>query len=153
MNPYQALSTGIVYDKGDGDLYADILVPTMGAQISNITNTGAGVSAKVTNAGTDYLVDAEWTIRVEGVSPLGEFFGSSPFLLWLFEGRVFSGASTDGFLVLQSGQSDTIASNPMRGLGHVMITITISDEGEVLTQRAEDGFLLGSRLFLFYPEE
>ena len=151
-SPFQIIQKGLVFDKGNGDLYANLLTPTKKAVITDIIGTRSSVKAKVTNSGTEYLVDATWTITVEGISPLGEFFGSTPFLLWLFQGRVFSGTSTEGIIMLESGQNDTINSGPMRGLGHVMITITISDEGEVLTQRAEDGFLLGGRLFLMYPE-
>jgi hypothetical protein len=39
------------------------------------------------------------------------------------------------------------------GLGHVYITVRISEDGEVLAEKSEDGFLLGSRLLLLYPEE
>ena len=70
--------------------------------------------------------------------------------LALFRGRVLSGGYTGDTTALSSLETESISSNPLFGIGHVMITATVSYNTEVLAETSEDGFLLGGRILLYY---
>jgi len=156
--PYQVTEQGCVYTPDQQDIYAEIFAPTLAAFISDIEKADGGrasIKANVTNGGT---IDIEYLVvrlDVEGDAPLGRYFGGSPLLLKLFQGRVMQGGENNEELpVLRSGETTTIQTSPLFGIGHVKITVSAyTRDGVDLAEKTEDGFLLGGRLFLYYPEE
>jgi len=153
-SPFTISREGMVFDKGDGDIYADLFIDTVGVSLSRMELEGSGtIVATMKNSGTSYIDDLDWSISIVGDSPLGRYFGGSALTNWLFRGRILSGGFTGGNTALSLSESEDIASGPVFGIGHVLITITISVDDDVLTESSEDAFLLGGRLFLYYPEE
>jgi hypothetical protein len=156
--PYQATAQGAVYTPDQQDIYAEIFSETLAAFITDIEQVDGGrasIKANVTNGGTldiEYLV---LRLDVQGDAPLGRYFGGSPLLLKLFQGRVMQGGENSEELpILRSGDTTTIQTSPLFGIGHVKITVSAyTRDGVDLAEKTEDGFLLGGRLFLYYPEE
>lgn len=155
-SPFQIIPEGFVFDTGDGDLYANIIITTTGAVINDLELVGAGIIAtNITNAGTAYLMDSTWEIEIVGDGPLGTFFGlqQGTFLYNLFKGRILIGGYTSDTMWLAPGEIQDISSGSIFGIGHVMITVRVIDDGEVIAEKSEDGFLFGGRILLMYPEE
>ena len=160
-NPYVAIEEAVVWTgyTGDGeenaDIYTQVFIPTTGIMMSDIVLVGTGtVKSTITNTGTELLTYFDWEIEVEGISPLGEFFGGSALFMSLFRGRVFSGSmTTEDVIRLRTGESLDISTNAFFGIGHVMVTARVLKDEEVLAEKSEDGFLLGGRILLIYPEE
>jgi len=161
FSPFLAISDGFVWtantteeddEKENYDLFARIFEPgSTVVSLGDIKLVGTStIASNITNIGDTYINELEWEITILGDSPFGQFLGGTPILLNLFRGRIFSGGYTSDTISLSSMESADIASSPVKGLGHVMITITVSHDDEVLAEDSEDGFLLGSRLFLFH---
>jgi len=161
FSPFLAIPDGFVWtaniteeddEKENYDLFARIFEPgSKVVSLGDIKLVGTStIASNITNIGDTYIYELDWEITVVGDSPLGQFLGGSPLLMNLFRGRIFSGGYASDTISLSSMESEDIASNPVSGLGHVMVTITISHDDEVLAEDSEDGFLLGSRLFLFH---
>jgi hypothetical protein len=154
-SPYQVTEQGLVFAKDDGDLYAYLFLPTYGAKIHDIEASGGRLHTTITNGGSENLSYFDWEIMVEGDAPLAQYFGllGSP-LEGLFRGRVFRGAfSTDYVINIKPGTSIDVSSSPVFGLGHVMVTVRVIRNNDVVSEKSEDGFLFGGQMFLYYPEE
>ena len=156
--PFDVSTDGLIFTADDGDLYANLFVTSTAAIIGDIIETGSGVRSTIMNAGTTYLMDAKWDIAVEGTSPLGWWFQLEPgtFLYELLRGKIRSGGYTNDTVWLAPGRSEDISSSPTSGFGHVDVVIRVYDPhipGEVIAEKTEDGFLLGSRLLLYHGEE
>ena len=157
-SPFQVTSKALVFNKkgAEGDLYAEMLVPTLGVSFSPLKLEGKGtITTTITNSGSAYLDDLTWTIQIQGDSPIGRFIGGgNAILLELFRGRVLSGGATSSPIALSLGETEDIASGPVFGLGHVLITATVTNQDDVvLAQTSKDGFLLGGRILLDYLVE
>jgi len=162
LSPFDVTSEGMVYDGGDGDIYANIFIDTTGTMISEIDvdnpEDGKKVITTITNSGTTEL-NLDWEISIVGDSPLGDFLGGalgplvSSLVRALFKGRILLGRSTSGSETLLSGNSTVIESKGVLGIGHVIVTVTASQGDTELAQKSEDGSIFGSKLYLHFPEE
>jgi len=133
---------------------ADLFIDTVGVSLSEMELEGSGtIVATMKNSGTTYIDDLDWSISIVGDSPLGRYFGGSALTNWLFRGRILSGGFSGDTTALSLAETEDIASGPVFGIGHVLVTITASVDDDVLAESSEDAFLLGGRLFLYYPEE
>jgi len=159
-SPYQIASEGMVYDKGDGDLYADIFIDTIGVLIEKIelSEDGTTIVVYIINSGT-VEADFDWDISIVGDSPLGDFLGGGlpPILKTivtaLLKGRVLlARRTTDSDTISSSNQLQLQSKKPF-GLGHVLVTVRISHNGDMLIEKSEDAFLVGGTILLRYPEE
>jgi len=138
------------------DLYTNLFIETIGVAIDDLELEGTGtVTTWIRNAGTTFLNGLDWEIRITGDSPIGRFmFLTEGQLLYeLLRGRIISGGYSSDVTSLSLGESEKIGIGSMFGIGHITITVTVSLNTEVLAEKSEDGFLLGGRLLLFYPEE
>ena len=156
-SPLHAIKELMVFDKGDGDLYANMFVSTKGVVIDEfeLDDTGRFILTGITNSGTEYLMNATWEIEITGISPLGEFFGGTPgtLLYKLLKGRVLSGGYASDTVWMGTLEKEELVSPPTFGLGHVEITVRVTEDGEVLAEKTEDASLLGRRILLQFPEE
>ena len=126
-------------------------------QETNITigeiELGPGtISTTLTNNGSVYE-EVDWEIALTGDSPLGEYLGGTPLLIKLFKGRILRGAISIDTVALSPSESSEITSNPIFGLGHILMNITISVDDEAVIKISEDGFVLGNRIILYHGEE
>ncbi len=153
--PFQVVPEALVYDKGDGDLYAEMLVDTKGITIGEIgiDDSRKKVVTDITNSGTLELDDIEWTIELEGISPVGEWAGLGPILSWIVQGHILMGRTSNGGSSLATLESEEITSGNMFGFGTIQVKVTASADGEILAQKTEDGSLLAGTIVLSYPEE
>ncbi len=156
-SPYQVTSEGLVFAKNDGDLYMTYFIPTKIVLIGAIelANNGKTVKTTVYHAGSVYAEKMDWTIAIEGDSPLGRFLGTQPGqpIYELLKGRVMRG-SASGQIALSPGESEEISSNSVFGFGWVLVRVTVTvGDPTIVAEKTEDGFLLGGRLLLFYGEE
>jgi hypothetical protein len=143
-----------VFAKDDGDLYANVFVSTIGITLTDLELVGTGtVKAEMINTGSSYLDEVDWVISMEGDAPLGRFFGGSALMNFIFRGRIFSGGYAGGSTALSIQESEEIESGSVFGIGHVLITVTVEVDGDVVAEAEEDAFLLGGRILLYYPEE
>lgn len=157
-SPFQVVSKALVFNKKDaqGDLYAEMLNPTKGVSLSPLKLKGKGtIVTTMSNAGCTYLDDLTWMIQIQGDSPLGQFLGGgNAIILELFRGRVLSGGFTSGDAALSLTETEELASGPVFGIGHVMITVQVINQDDVvLAQTSKDAFLLGGRILLDYLVE
>lgn len=162
VSPFDVSSEAMVYDGGDGDIYANIFIDTTGAMISEVDvddpEAGKKVVTTIINSGTTDL-NLDWDISIIGDSPLGDFLGGalgplvSSLVRALFKGRILLGRSTSGSETVLSGDSLVIESKGVLGIGHVLVTVTASQGDDELAQKTEDGSIFGSKLYLHFPEE
>jgi hypothetical protein len=156
-SPLEAITELMVFDKGDDDIYANVFADTKGVVIDDfeLDDSGRFIRTAITNGGTAYLMNATWELEITGISPLGEFFGQAPgsLLYNLLKGRVFSGGYASDSVWMGTLETEELMSPPTFGLGHVEITVRVTEDGEVLAEKTEDGSLLGRRILLRFPEE
>jgi len=151
--PFDVTSDALVYATLDGGLKSLLLKETKSAMIHGITvDKNKVITTLVTNAGSTYLHNAQVRIFVEGVSPLGQYFGGGPLLIALFKGRVLGAAETIENMSLSPKENFEVTATAF-GLGHVLITVQVIDDEEILAEKQEDGFLFGGRVLLFHEEE
>ena len=155
FSPFVIDTDAVVYAKDDGDLYANIFLETHGAVIPEISLDASGRTAfaSVINSGTAYLQNATISIGIEGDSPLGEWFGGTPLLLQVFKGKVLRNGYNSKNVWLAPRDTEGISTSAMFGIGHILVNVQVVDDGEVIAEASEDGFLLGGRLFLYHGEE
>ncbi len=153
--PFDVTTEGYILSGSDKDLYANIypFTPVPFVMLDDIRLEGRGtIVANVTNTGLGYVGILDWTITIAGDSPIGRFLGSS-LLYILFKGRVLSGGATSDTIALSPKESETLRSTPVFGFGHVMITVSVSYNDNVLAEKSEDAFLLGGRILLHHGVE
>jgi hypothetical protein len=129
---------------------------------------GTTMHANITNTGGSNLTYFDWEFRIDGSAPLARYFGLSGTILeGLFRGRVLGGVASGDVPCLKPGETLEITSNPAFGIGHIEVNITIAwkdiygNERETWYKVVDlsgnlvevDGFLLGNRLFIDFPEE
>ncbi len=153
-SPYQIVTEGLIYDAGDGDLYADILVETQGVLTGDIKvdDTGKKITTTIINSGTSNI-DVDWEIKIEPASPLGEFGEFGPLISWMIGGHILSGRTTSDSESLLVLESKDISSKTPFGIGHALVTVTVSTDGKSLAEKSEDISVIANRIFLKYPEE
>ena len=100
-------------------------------------------------------MNATWEIEITGISPLGEFFGQAPGSIGykLLKGRVFTGGYASDTVWMGTLEKEELVSPPTFGLGHVEITVRVTEDGDVLAEKTEDASLFGRRILLQFPEE
>ena len=129
----------------------------------DIEVVGSQLVTEITNINDKDLTYFDWEMRVTGANPLGRYFGlTGTIFASIFQGRVWSGGYNTEYVVrLKPDETMEISTQPLFGLGHIHINVSVYDnEGELIgyrenpfTEEEEDGFLLGSRIILTHPEE
>ena len=70
----------------------------------------------------------------------------------LLRGKVVRGVQTIENVSL-SPKEDIDVSTSVLGFGHIIITVQVVDDDDILAEKQEDGFLFGGRVLLYYEEE
>lgn len=153
-SPFAVTHNCIVYDKGDGDLYCQLFNPTVGIKIGDIEVEGSRVVSMITNAGSVYSGEIDWTLQIQGAAPLARWMRltGTPFEL-LLTGIVLRGGYAGANQPLSPGETAEIASSSAFGLGHIDVVISVYHDEELIAYKAEDGFLFGGRLLLYHGDE
>jgi len=126
---------------------------SISVNIGEISTDGSVITTQITNTGDD-ISSFVWEIALESDSPLGEYFGGSPLLLWLFKGRILRGGYfTDVVPGLAAGERIEIQSGPFFGLGHVLVNVSIYVDDALIRNASEDGFVLLKYIGLHHEEE
>jgi len=140
---FAAVQDALIYPNTDGDLYANIKTTTTGIDISDIIVVEDNkIKATIQNAGTSPITSL-WTIEIEGTNPLSHL--GIPDIV---KGRVFKGEETTGNLNLESGESITIESEPIKGLGFCDVNVKVDYDS-----KTEDGFMILNQLIIYHPKD
>ena len=114
------------------------------------------IHTTITNTGVDNFTYFDWMIRFDETAPLARYFGLAGTILErLFRGHIVKGELTTAFVAnLKPGNLlDISSSSKAVGFGHVEVNVSILQNEDLITSKVEDGFLLGSRIMLYHPEE
>ena len=122
-------------------------------EIGDIVPNGSVITSTITNIGPTDLEDLEWEMQVVSDSPLGEYFGGTPFLLWLFKGRVMEQINEGLCSDLLVDETIDIASEPVFGIGHIKVKIYVYQDDALAAYKIEDGFVFLNKMILAHPEE
>ena len=152
-NPFDIDVNGIIYTGLDKELYT-YSHDEIGAIIDSIdvSINNRRVVAKVVNTGTK-TADFICKINIKEEYPFKILIGNGPILSRLFTCHVRRGSDTTRYIYIKSTESEEIKSKPIFGIGHVIVTVTVEYNGNVISEKTEDGFLFGGRIQLHHAVE
>ena len=152
-SPFDVDDSGIVYTFDD-ELHYYPFNKNIGAIIDNInvTSNKCRITVEITNTGFK-SEDFDCEIKVEGDFPFGNLFGSNSLLTSLLTGRTWLGSTTNKNIHIEKDETVTLKSKPLFGIGHVLVTVTIKYNNEIVDGKCDDGFLIGRKILIHHDTE